>query len=217
MLGEEDVPLGGSASARPWRLPAEKEGLWVVDPIDGTINFVMGMPLSAISIGIAHRGQVVGGVIYDPFADEMFTAVKGKGAFCNGEPIRVGEQGTLDEAVICAGAPPVKASLMPSLRGIQALTPKVRTLRMIGSAAIMFAWVAAGRLTAYFEPDLNSWDIAGGAILVAEAGGLVTDLDGSPYRLSTRAVLGSNGLVHDPVLEVLTEANAIRCDDEEED
>mmetsp|Transcript_1721 Transcript_1721/g.2183 ORF Transcript_1721/g.2183 Transcript_1721/m.2183 type:complete len:297 (+) Transcript_1721:204-1094(+) len=217
LLGEENVPPGKEESTKALNNMLEKNWLWVVDPIDGTTNFVMGMPLSAISIGIAYKGEVVGGVIYDPFSDEMFTAIKGRGAFVNNQPISVGNQEILDEAVVCAGSPPNPLSLAPSLRGIQALTPKIRTLRMLGSAAIMFAWVACGRITAYFEPDLNSWDIAAGAILIQEAGGCISDLDGTPYKLTTRAILASNGHTHNAILDVLTEADAISCDDDSDD
>ncbi|KAJ1487388.1 hypothetical protein T484DRAFT_1941485, partial [Baffinella frigidus] len=161
-LGEESVAAGAEASGRAMDLVKDSEWLWVVDPIDGTTNFVSGMPLSAVSIGVARRGELVVGVIVDPFRDEVFSAARGQGAFMNGKAISVGEEDDIGDAVIAAGSPPSLASIKPSLRGVTALMPKCRTIRMIGSAALHFAWIANGRLTAYWEPDLNSWDSAAG-------------------------------------------------------
>ena len=116
-------------------------------PVDGTTNFVSGMPLCMPSVAVAYKGEVVVGVIYDPHRDEMFTACKGQGAFMNGERIVVGVQDDIGDAVVAMGSPPGPESMEMSLRGIQVLMPKVRTIRMLGSAALMFAWVANGRLT----------------------------------------------------------------------
>jgi myo-inositol-1(or 4)-monophosphatase len=177
--------------------------LWIVDPIDGTTNFVHGMPLCMPSVAATYRGEVIVGVIYDCHRDELFTAIKGRGAFMNNQPIRVGQQSVIGDAIVAMGSPPAEESMMMSLKGIQALMPKVRTIRMLGSAALMLAWVANGRLTCYWEYDLSSWDIAAGALLITEAGGRFTDLTGKDYDLRTRKICGSNGLVHDQVLDVL--------------
>ncbi|CAM9955440.1 unnamed protein product, partial [Hapterophycus canaliculatus] len=152
------------------------------------------------------------GCIYDPFRDELFTATRGNGAFLNGMKIQVGDQATIGEATVACGSPPGVLALGPCVRGMAALAPHVRTTRMLGSAAIMLAWVACGRLTCYWEPDLNSWDIAAGALLIQEAGGEMTDILGSPYSLSTRAIIGSNKLVHEHIREVLVGAEATRPD-----
>jgi myo-inositol-1(or 4)-monophosphatase len=170
------------------------------------------MPLSAVSIGVARRGELVVGVIVDPFRDEVFSAALGKGAFMNGEAIRVGEESDIGDAVIAAGSPPNMRSITPSIRGVSALMPKCRTIRMIGSAALHFAWIANGRLTAYWEADLNSWDTAAGAVLVREAGGQITDLRGDAFGLTTRPVLASNGRTHAAILAVLTEAQVFGLD-----
>jgi len=171
-----------------------------------------------VSIGVAYKGELAAAVVYDPFMDELFSAGKGMGAACNGVPMRVargppspaasrgGEaeaaeeaaEEVLQEAVVFAGSPPSINSMMPSLRGVNALMPKVRTVRMVGSAALMLAWVAAGRAQAYFEADLNAWDSAAGALLIHEAGGTVVDLKTlAPYSLATRRILATNG---DPCL-----------------
>uniref|UniRef100_A0A7S2U633 Inositol-1-monophosphatase n=1 Tax=Attheya septentrionalis TaxID=420275 RepID=A0A7S2U633_9STRA len=210
-LGEEEVPPGKEASAEALDaiLVKSPDWLWIVDPIDGTTNFVHGMPLCMPSIAVAYKGTVVVGVIYDPHRDEAFTAVKGQGAYLNGTPIKVGEQDVIGDAIVAMGSPPGTESMSMSLLGVQALMPKVRTIRMIGSAAIMLAWVACGRLTCYWEYDLSSWDIAAGALLITEAGGKFTDLNGDPYNLRVRKMIASNGKVHDAVLEELHGAGVV--------
>lgn len=177
--------------------------------VDGTTNFVSGIPLNMPSIGVAYKGEVVVGVIYDPHREELFNACKGQGAYMNGEQIFVGKQDDIGDAVVAMGSPPGAESMEMSLRGVKVLMPKVRTIRMLGSAALMLAWVANGRLTCYWEYDLSSWDMAAGALLVMEAGGNFTDLKGNPYSLRQRKMCASNGKVHDAVLESLCEANVV--------
>lgn len=127
----------------------------------------------------------------------------------NGEKIHVGEQDVIGDAIVAMGSPPAAESLKMSLRGIEALMPQVRTIRMLGSAAIMLAWVANGRLTCYWEYDLSSWDIAAGALLVQEAGGMFTDLSGAPYDLRMRQTVASNGKVHQPIIDALNDVGVI--------
>jgi len=220
-LGEEDVSPGKAASAAAIEEKLSKNSssangnkngsdwLWIVDPIDGTTNFVHGMPLNMPSIAAAYKGRVVVGVIYDPHRDELFTAIRGGGSFLNGNLIRVGNQSKLGDAVVAMGSPPGEESMKMSLIGVQALMPKVRTIRMIGSAAIMLAWIANGRLTAYWEYDLSSWDIAAGALIIQEAGGSITDLTNDPFSLRTRKIVASNGRIHDELLTVLNDAGIV--------
>ena len=211
-LGEEDVPPGKEASAAAIEnklSSGESDWLWIVDPIDGTTNFVHGMPLNMPSIAVAYKGTVVVGVIYDPHRDELFTATKAGGSFLNGKTIKVGDQDELGDAVVAMGSPPGEESMKMSLIGVQALMPRVRTIRMIGSAAIMLAWIANGRLTAYWEYDLSSWDIAAGALIIQEAGGNFTDLSGDPFTLQTRKIVASNGRIHDELLTVLNDAGVV--------
>eukprot|EP00980_Cylindrotheca_fusiformis_P020716 scaffold7738_cov133-Cylindrotheca_fusiformis.AAC.25 len=211
-LGEEDVSPGKAASAAAIDGKLANGGsdwLWIVDPIDGTTNFVNGIPISMPSVAAAYKGEVVVGVIYDPHRDELFAATKGMGAYLNNEPIKVGKASSIGDAIVAMGSPPADESMQMSLLGVKALMPKVRTIRMLGSAALMLAWVANGRLTCFWEYDLNSWDIAAGALIVKEAGGKFTELDGSDFTLRTRKICASNGKVHDEVLEVLNEAGVI--------
>jgi len=217
LLGEEDVPPGPDASRQALEKALdEHEWLWIVDPIDGTTNFVHAFPLSAVSIGVAHRGELMCAAIYDPAADEMFWAEKGKGAFLNDDRISVGPQGNLCDGLVCAGSPPNIGPLRASVRGIAMLTKKSRSVRMLGSAAIMLAWVACGRVTAYFEPDLNSWDTCAGALLIDEAGGKGTGHDrdgpgdaGEPYSVRSRAILFSNGRIHEEIRAELASVDAL--------
>lgn len=216
MLGEESVPPGIDAAmdalqARLLEIGAD-DYLWIVDPIDGTTNFVNSMPLSVVSIGIAHRGSRLGAVVYDPWRDELFCAWRGEGATLNGERLRVSEVEDLSDAVLCAPSPHSKQAQAPALRSINALMPMARSLRILGSGVLNFAWVACGRLSAYFEPELAPWDTAAGTLLVEEAGGIVTDMDGTPYELSTKAVLASSPGVHAELQRVLEDARAIRSD-----
>jgi myo-inositol-1(or 4)-monophosphatase len=203
-LGEEDVDPGMEASAAALDAKlAKDEWLWIVDPIDGTTNFVHGMPLCMPSVAATYKGQVMVGVIYDCHRDELFTAVRGQGAYLNGETISVGAQETIGDAIVAMGSPPAVESMEMSLRGVAALMPRVRTIRMLGSAALMLAWVANGRLTCYWEYDLSSWDVAAGALIIQEAGGRFTDLEGTDFALRNRKICASNGKVHDEVLRVL--------------
>jgi myo-inositol-1(or 4)-monophosphatase len=221
-LGEEDVPPGKEASARALEDKLNEIGnmdsvddslnsgwLWIVDPIDGTSNFVHGMPLCMPSVAATYQGQAMVGVIYDPHRQELFTAMRGRGAFLNGERIFVGKQESVGDAIVAMGSPPGEESMRMSLKGVHALMPQVRTIRMLGSAALMLAWVANGRLTCYWEYDLSSWDIAAGALLVQEAGGKFTDLQGQDYTLRTRKMIASNGLVHDGILHILRDEAGI--------
>lgn len=210
-LGEESV---GSRRVMD-ELLATPGWLWIVDPIDGTTNFVAGQPMSAVSIGVAEGGVLRVGVIYDPHRDELFSARLGKGATLNGRPIVVGQRAqTLAQAVVASGVPPNPRSAAPCLRALTRLAPPVaRTVRILGSAAINFAWVACGRLDAWFEPDLGPWDSAAGALLAREAGGRVTDGEGCDYTLSTRSVCCSNGFFHAALEAVLQDADATRLDD----
>lgn len=217
-LGEESVEAGHCASVDALEFTLNNEGkewLWCVDPIDGTTNFASGLPLCVVSIGVAYNSEVMVGLVYNPVLDEMYTAIKGKGAFCNGNRMKVAEGG-LREAVVNCGYPvgnPVATST--SMRGFGALSGRVRGIRVIACAAQVMAWVAQGKLSAYYSYDLNAWDVAAGALLVLEAGGRVTDMRKVDYSLRTRDLLCSQGDgVHDEVLAVLEEVDALSYEEE---
>lgn len=208
-LGEEGVEPGPAASSEALKEVSEEEYLWIVDPLDGTTNFVHGFPFFSVSIALAYRGEIIVGVVYDPLRDELFVAEKGKGAYVRGQKTTVSLEGKLSESLVATGLPADQHAALPAnLKGIQAIAPKVRNIRIAGSAALHLAYVAAGRLSGFWEIGLNSWDLAAGALIVQESGGKVTDTLGNLYTLAVRNVLASNGLIHDELMEELGRAGA---------
>ncbi|MDR6885089.1 inositol monophosphatase family protein [Bacillus sp. 3255] len=209
ILGEEGVEPGPEASARALQAMIEEEYLWIVDPIDGTTNFVHGFPFFSVSIALAHKGEIIVGVVYDPSRDELFVAEKGKGAYMHGKKALVSEEDRLSSSLVATGFPADRNGALPiNLKGVQALAPKVRNLRVAGSAALHLAYVATGRLSGFWEVGLNAWDIAAGALLIQESGGQVTDTEGRPYNLAVRNVLATNGHIHDELRQELAQAQA---------
>lgn len=205
-LGEEDLPPGREAATQAINESIDEEHLWIIDPVDGTTNFAHGQSLCGVILAYASRGQVRFGCIYDPFLNEMFTAWEGQGAYLNGNRIRCCDTPLLKSSVVCTGSPPNYASLMACLRATNVISAEVRTMRMLGSASIMLSWLACGRVTAYFEGDMNVWDVAAGSLLVREAGGKVTDVWGEEYDLKTRNYVASNGKIHEELRGRLVDA-----------
>ncbi len=194
VLGEE---MGGSAT--PPRGPC-----WVFDPIDGTTNFAHGVPIFCASLAFEVDGVAQVAAVFDPNRRELFTAERGRGASLNGRPIRVSPASTLLDALLVTGFPyDVHGRLDEVLRLFRAFVGRARGVRRLGSAAIDLCYVAAGRLDGFWERGLSPWDIAGGALLVEEAGGCVTDMGGRPFRSRGGEVLATNGLLHDAMLEVI--------------
>jgi myo-inositol-1(or 4)-monophosphatase len=182
----------------------EGEFRWYVDPLDGTTNFAHGFPHFCVSMGLEQRpahlkpeedGTLVAGVVYDPMRDEIFTAERGKGAHLNGRPIHVSAIPELAETLLATGFPSRKRHNSPNVHFYQEFTLRSHGVRRAGSAALDLAYVAAGRLDAFWEFNLNPWDTAAGILLVEEAGGSVTDFSGNPYRLDSREILASNGRI----------------------
>lgn len=181
----------------------EAEYVWIVDPLDGTTNFVHGFPFFSVSIALAHYGEIICGVVYDPMRDEMFVAEKGKGAYMRGRRTTVSGDETLAVSLLAAGFPADREKAAINLRGVQHLMPKVRNIRMAGSAALHLAYVAAGRISGYWEVGLNVWDLAAGTLLVTESGGRISDIRGKPYSLEVRNLVATNGHIHDELLREL--------------
>lgn len=208
-LGEEGVEPGPEASSRALENIRDAEYLWIVDPIDGTTNFVHGFPYFCVSIALAHNGEVIVGVVYDPMKDEMFVAEKGKGAYVHGKRMQVSKEDTLRCSLVATGLPADHHYALPlNLKGIQAVAPQVRNLRIAGSAALHMAYVASGRLSGFWEIGLSSWDLAAGSLLVQESGGVVSNTLGKPYDLGVRNVVASNGHIQDELIKALADANA---------
>ncbi|KDO30761.1 hypothetical protein SPRG_04662 [Saprolegnia parasitica CBS 223.65] len=211
LLGEEDVAAGSDASRAAIAAMDGAEWLWVVDPIDGTTNFVHARPASVVSVAVAFRGQVVVGVIYDPYRDELFSAMRGHGAYLNDVAIHVSQKETqFEQALVGFGIGTKPSVRLPMLDVIHQFSNTCRGLRLQGAAALELAWTSCGRQTGFFELDLNSWDVAAGSLLVTEAGGAVTDSVGGAFNLHTRHIVASNGHIHNDLLRCIADANATR-------
>ena len=178
-----------------------------IDPIDGTTNFVHGIPFCAISIGIWDGGEPIAGVVYNPVLDELFYAEKGKGAYCNDKPLHVSEAQTLEKSLIATGFPYTKVEQGKDFRWVmksmEAVLPYTRDIRRLGSAALDLCNVARGTFEGYFEINLKPWDVAAGILMVKEAGGRVSRQDGGAYTLDERIIVASNGRVHGAIVEKL--------------
>jgi myo-inositol-1(or 4)-monophosphatase len=196
VLGEEGVAVE-EATTSAFR--------WIVDPIDGTTNFAHGLALFCVSIALEVDGEIRLGVVYDPIGDELFTAERGGGARLNGAPIRVSHAQTLIDALLVTGFPYDTEHRARQVRIFGALLERTRGVRRLGSAALDLSYVAAGRFDAFWEEHLHAWDIAAGALLVAEAGGRVTDYRDQALDVFRGEILASNGHVHDAVRRVVVD------------
>jgi myo-inositol-1(or 4)-monophosphatase len=185
----------------------DKSHCWIVDPLDGTTNFLHGIPQFAISIALERDGTIVAGVIYNPANEELFIAERGKGAFLNDQRLRVAARRRLSDSVIACGLPHVGRGDLALFRSeLAAVQEKVAGLRRFGAAALDLAWVAAGRFDAFWERDLSPWDTAAGILMVREAGGYATDLDGGDGVFGKRQVIAGNEFLHTSLLQALREA-----------
>ena len=191
-LGEESEELKGTDGAHRW----------IVDPLDGTTNFLHGIPQFAVSIALERNGEIVAGVIFNPATDELFTAEKGGGAFMNDRRIRVAARRVLSDCVIGCGAPHLgrgnHGKFLVELRHVMG---EVAGIRRFGAAALDLAYVAAGRLDGYWETGLSPWDIAAGLILIREAGGFVSDMEGTTEMLQSGDVVAGNELIRKALLD----------------
>jgi myo-inositol-1(or 4)-monophosphatase len=183
---------------------ADKSHTWIVDPLDGTTNFLHGIPQFAISIALQREGTVIAGVIYNPANEELYTAERGKGAFLNDQRIRVAGRRKLNECVIACGLPHIgRGDHEQSRAEMTELQNRVAGLRRFGAASLDMAFVAAGRLDGYWERNLQSWDMAAGLIIVREAGGIVSGIAGDDDPLTTRNVICGNEFVHAELVKIL--------------
>jgi myo-inositol-1(or 4)-monophosphatase len=180
---------------------------WIVDPLDGTTNFLHGIPQFAISIALERDGVIVAGVVYNPANDELFTAERGKGAFLNDRRLRVANRQRLDQAVIVSGLPHLgRGDLALFRKEFAVVQEKVAGLRRFGAAALELAWLAAGRYDGYWERDVKPWDMAAGVLLVREAGGFATDLDGGDKLFAKAEICAGNDFIHRELLAALKSA-----------
>ncbi|WP_419908737.1 inositol monophosphatase family protein [Hoeflea sp.] len=210
----EEIILGELARARPtYSVLAEESGekkgtdgmhRWIVDPLDGTTNFLHGIPLFAVSIALERQGEIVAGVIYNPAMDELFTAERGNGAFLNDRRMRVAGRRGLADCVIGTGVPHLgrgeHGKYLIELRNVMG---EVAGVRRMGAAALDLAYVGAGRLDGFWEDGLSPWDLAAGIVMIREAGGFVSDRDGGGRMFETNNIVAGNERVHKDLLAVL--------------
>ena len=215
----EVFPEHGMYGEEGTRERLEQEFRWYIDPLDGTTNFAHGFPQFCVSMGLEQRGEdlkddadgeLVAAVIYDPMRDELFTAELGAGAMLNGAVLHGSKTAHLAESLVATGFPSRKRHQNPNIHFYHEFTLRSHGVRRAGSAALDMAYVAAGRLEAFWEFNLNPWDTAAGILLVREAGGRVTDFSGRPVRLSSEEVLASNGLIHDEMVRMFEDMFAGR-------
>jgi len=193
-LGEEGGAVAG----------ADGTHTWIVDPLDGTTNFLFGTPLWGVNVALAREGELVAGVIYLPMLDELYVAEQGQGAWLNGERIRVSTRARLVDAVLACGIPFAGKPDHPLFaREMALLSERVAGIRRTGACCVDMAWVAAGRWDAYWERALSAWDMAPGVVLVREAGGLATAVDGAPLALDGGNVCAASAALHPALVEVL--------------
>lgn len=177
---------------------------WIIDPLDGTTNYAHGYPAFSVSIGLEVRRELEWGAIFDPVRNELYTARRSGGAFCNGAPLRVSRVSSLNASLLATGFPyDIRTDSRTNLDNFCAFALRTQGLRRSGSAALDFCSVAAGRLDGFWELKLNPWDCAAGYLIVREAGGAVTNFLGSPGSIYDREVVASNGLIHEEMLAVL--------------
>lgn len=177
---------------------------WIIDPIDGTVNFAHGIPLNCVSIGIEHEGEIVLGAVYNPHMNEFYFAEKGKGSTLNDKPIHVSQETEVVKACLVTGFPYTYIN-MPNgpLEIFERFIRKGVPVRRLGSAAIDLCWVAAGRFDGFYEHKLEAWDSAAGYLIVEEAGGKVTDFNGDKFSVYQHRILATNGHIHAEMLEVI--------------
>ncbi len=196
-LGEEKGLIEGT----------DKTHTWIVDPLDGTTNFLHSMPHFAVNIALQREGQIVAGVTYNPANADLFWAEKGRGAFMNDKRMRVAARRQLEDAVFATGIPfKGRGQHGRFLKELHQMTQHVAGVRRFGAAALDLAWVAAGRYDGFWERDLGPWDLAAGVLMVAEAGGTVTDADGGHDPLATGSICAANAELHPQLLERLKAA-----------
>ena len=207
LIGErlrQALPGHGIFGEEGTRSELDAEYRWYIDPLDGTTNFAHGFPYFCVSMGLEHRpaglpqdsdGELIAGVVYQPIHDELFMTEKGKGAYLNGRRIHTSSVKLLQESLLATGFPSHKRHANPNIHFYQQLTLRSHGVRRAGAAAMDLCYTAAGRVDAYWEFNLNPWDTAAGVLMVREAGGSVTSFDGSPFRLESKEILASNGLL----------------------
>ena len=193
ILAEES---GASSTAAEYK--------WIIDPLDGTTNYVHGVAVYCVTMGIERKGELIAGVVYDPNMEELFTAERGNGAYLNGKRLTVSRTSALVESLLVTGFPyDIAKNPDHAIEHFVSFLTKGRGIRRLGSAALDLAYIAAGRFDGFWEVNLNPWDMAGGVVLVEEAGGKVTGFTGRPTTVYSRQILATNSRIHEAMVSVL--------------
>jgi myo-inositol-1(or 4)-monophosphatase len=188
---------------------ADKTHTWHIDPLDGTTNFLHGIPQFAISVALERDGQLIAGLVYNPISDELFVAEKGQGAYLNNQRLRVAQRTDIREAVVCCGMPNIgRGDHQEFLKEAAQVMAQAAGMRRMGAAALDLAYVAAGRFDAYWERGLSTWDMAAGAVLVREAGGYISDVTGHDGFMATGNVVAGNEQMQKELMKLLKKAHA---------
>jgi len=197
-------PAHGILAEESGASPTDAEYKWIIDPLDGTTNFLHGLPVFCVTIGIEYRGEIIAGVVYDPNQDVLYTAEKGKGAYMNGRRMKVSTTGRLIDSVLMTGFPyDIAKNPDHAVEHFVDFLMEARGIRRFGSAALDLCYVAAGRLDGFWEVNLHPWDMAAGILLVTEAGGTVSDFSGAPLSIYGGKIVASNGVIHGAMVRVL--------------
>lgn len=185
--------------------PGDSAYRWYIDPLDGTTNFAHSFPMFCVSMGLEKDGEIILGVIYDPLHEELFSAEKGSGARLNNKEIHVSTVGRLEESLPATGFPSKKRHKNANIHFYHQISMRTHGVRRAGSAALDLAYVASGRLDCFWEFNLHSWDMAAGKLIVQEAGGCVTDMQGQPHLMTSTSIVASNRLLHPQLLDAFQE------------
>lgn len=185
-------------------LSTDSEYKWIIDPIDGTVNYAHGIPLTCVSIAVEKNGEVILGVVLNPISNEYFFAEKDSGAFLNGKRIRVSENPEIAKSLLVTGFPYNSGAYKPDpVTLFKKFIMKSVPIRRLGSAALDLCWTACGRFDGFWEYNLNAWDVAAGVLILTEAGGKLSDLSGGEYSIYGKEILATNGHIHEAMLEVI--------------
>lgn len=203
---KDDYPEHFILSEEAGELSTASNFKWIIDPLDGTVNFANNIPICCISIGLEQDGNMIMGAVFNPFMNELFFAEKGKGAFLNNKPLRVSTKKQVESACLVTGFPYRWATIdTDPIPVFERFIRKGLPVRRLGSAAIDLCWVAAGRFDGFWEYNLNPWDIAAGYLIVEEAGGRISNFKGDPYSVYDKQTLATNGLIHEEMIQVIHE------------
>lgn len=201
---QKKYPTHGILAEEHGELRKNSDYLWVIDPLDGTTNFAHGLPIFSVSIGLQKKNKTIAGVVYDVMRNIIYSAEEGGGSFANGTRINVSSRNEIQQSILVTGFPyNVKENPEKAFERFEVMTKNSRAVRRLGSAAIDFCYVAAGVFEGFWEVHLHPWDICAGKLIVEEAGGVVTDFDGSEIDIYSKRILASNPFIHPGMIELL--------------